>query len=1183
MEDLSSYLSIDTFLAKYPNIHPVKDPLLDPYEDKNFNDVIVTKKEFADLKLPKTETLDKPQYSKTGHAEATMYNHQKIITRFINSRTPYSQLLLYHEMGTGKTCTAVSVIEEFKNNSKNSLIWNNIDGAIICAKGSTLLKNFINELVFSCTDGRYIPANYEALTSYEKVCRIKKNISNFYEFHTFETFARELSKMTDESIRRRYSNKILVIDEVHHLREKSYKTSEDENDESPGTNVYDAMLQNKNSRGRSGARVSIENKIHKFGTFDSQQLNVYNQFHRLCHLVKESKILLMSGTVMKDDPSEFASVMNLILPAKEQLPTGKAFLQAFVPYYSSPTRLGTATLPSTYRLRRQSPGGAFVERAPEGSSTTGPKAPPSDAKRLMTEKDSVLASNILSQNSESEKLISAIRGRVSYLKAMASDVKKVFMGTTIPGLSHFIVFPLTTSKFQDEGCIKAYQRDLQEANIFISTRQALLFVFPDGSVGQEGFNKYVLRKAIRTKKGKTAYLYILKRELVALIQGSVTTPQASLYEEMLQNLAVFSNKYAHTIKTLLNSPMSKSFVYSEFVNGGGCILFAKILQLFGYQEATGSETTKGKRYALLTNQTASAGKIQKLIARFNASDNIDGEYISLIIGSKVISEGFTFKNIRNEFIFTPHWNYSETSQVIARGWRLGSHNELIARQKKAQSSATGLQTSSEGLQVSIYQYVTPVSNPQASVDLIMYQRSEVKDIAMKQIEHLVKIYAFDCPLTIDRNKITGYDSMRECEYRECEYTCDGTIGENLDISTYNIFYNNVKMLYTILYKYFRTNFQINFEQLQNLVPTMTFMEAIMSVKTLIDTSVPFINKYGHTVYLRIQNRLLFLTNDLQTRNNDIFAEYYNKNLLIKNGDSFNSALTQLLIDNIPKTILEIFKKPTYMRAAVATLPPKVQICLLQGCIEAEIKDIQVNKETRRQILDMFKGFYAQINEKWTVWLNMPTHGISVLNKTEIAPLACGGREAAMNEGQRAISSNLYLWSWEDVDSDENIENYIKQKRAELKNTPIGVLGVYNPHLNEFCLKEVGGEDQPEDLRKLVIGRRCGDWGLKELVDIIARRIKLDIPENLNFYEDLSLQELTKIVQSTKEKRAVIEADYIDLNTLRRVFYWSLTPRSIICNHIKTWLEERGLIEENFNCGTQKKQRKQYAAEQHEGP
>ena len=40
---------------------------------------------------------------------------QKLLRNFMSPETPYRGLLIYHEMGVGKTCTAISIAENLKN------------------------------------------------------------------------------------------------------------------------------------------------------------------------------------------------------------------------------------------------------------------------------------------------------------------------------------------------------------------------------------------------------------------------------------------------------------------------------------------------------------------------------------------------------------------------------------------------------------------------------------------------------------------------------------------------------------------------------------------------------------------------------------------------------------------------------------------------------------------------------------------------------------------------------------------------------------------------------------------------------------------------------------------------------------------------------------------------------------
>ena len=97
-------ITLTDFLPLYPSI------------DNDFNSSIQKKKEFYDLKLTKTESKPK--------SPGTLMKSQEIIARFISSHTPYDGILLYHEMGTGKTCSALGAAERIvrdKNNSFNKI------------------------------------------------------------------------------------------------------------------------------------------------------------------------------------------------------------------------------------------------------------------------------------------------------------------------------------------------------------------------------------------------------------------------------------------------------------------------------------------------------------------------------------------------------------------------------------------------------------------------------------------------------------------------------------------------------------------------------------------------------------------------------------------------------------------------------------------------------------------------------------------------------------------------------------------------------------------------------------------------------------------------------------------------------------------------------------------------------
>ncbi len=93
----------------YPNLN-----------DKNFNIKIATKKEFNDTKYegPDFTKKIKEQADILAKADFELQPHQAFVKNYMSFQTPYSSLLLYHGLGSGKTCSAIGVTEEMRTYMK---------------------------------------------------------------------------------------------------------------------------------------------------------------------------------------------------------------------------------------------------------------------------------------------------------------------------------------------------------------------------------------------------------------------------------------------------------------------------------------------------------------------------------------------------------------------------------------------------------------------------------------------------------------------------------------------------------------------------------------------------------------------------------------------------------------------------------------------------------------------------------------------------------------------------------------------------------------------------------------------------------------------------------------------------------------------------------------------------------
>ena len=1036
-------MDIVNFLPKYPNIIPYENPLLNPYNE-DFYESIYRKKEFYDERLePKEEVNLDP---------GNLMKHQKIIARFFSSYTPYNHLLLLHAMGTGKTCSAIGAVEHIKANGGG------FRGVLYLAKGDALINNFINELIFRCTDGRYIPEDYSTLTKLEKIHRHKKAIQSYYKFNTFETFAKKIKGMSDDFIREKYNNYIIIIDEVHNLRIQSKVTG----------------------------------------------LNVYDQFNHFLHTIRYSKVLLLSGTPMKDNVDEIASVMNLILPPEEALPTGDTFITDF-----------------------------------------------------FTQKGEIYTPKLTSIPILKEKF----KGRVSYLRAMESNVQKVFEGRHLGSLQHFLVVPDTMSKFQTLSYQKAFILDTATAKkgVYSNSRQASLFVYPDGTYGKDGFNTYITRSS---RKGITVIGDDGRKQTLTSYTLRPQLREALMGDDALTKLKILSTIYASSIRNILQAQKDGKcvFVYNEFVEGSGLILFGLLLELWGFKKARGNEPegSRSPRYASLTNLTTSTSQIRDLVARFNQPDNIHGGIIQILVGSRKISEGFSFQNIQVEEIQTPWFNYSETSQAIARGYRLGSHRMLI-------------ESGVEHPKLQIYQRVS-IPDPKImpmedSIDLRMYEISENKDISIKSVERLIKEAAFDCPLNYARNATTAADGQRDCEYMSCIYTCDGVhpdetlTKKQLDYSTYQLYYSHeaIEDIIATTKDIFLTIFSIDLPTLSNSFDQYTQFEIITALRKMINENVVILNKYGLPSYLREDHDIYFLIDNLSVRGT-FSSEYYTKYPHIRRNKTFNELLHPIYMASLPKIVDRISNATTMetIRLNMTKLPLSMNETFLESSILARQRGITTRVPVRDLILTYFDKSYDTIQDSIVSWFLLEENNI----------LRC-----LPPQGE-----------W--IDCPPEYKDLIIQKQTEnkqkLERNPYGLYGQYNPETDNFCIRDVR-QDIPDKKHQRTAGKVCINWNAEELYDFAIRVLKIPIPardiiipyfarlkqkkRDIKRIDDLTNRDqLWAVIQTLKVVKDMFTKEELTAEDMVRVIYWGSMQKKTICPFIQAFFEREGLLDTDTGCG-----------------
>lgn len=198
---------------------------------------------------------------------------QQFVSEFINPNTPYKGLLIYHQIGAGKTCAAVSIAENWKKKRN-----------IIVVTPASLMGNFYDELRSQCTGNEYLTPKDRAIfdglkpasSKYNQM--IKKIDAKIDKYYTVFSYNKFVEKLNNKKIN--LKNTLLIVDEVQNIvseRGSFYKT--------------------------------ISNAIDK--------------------APDDLRIILLSGTPIFDKPVEIALTMNL-LKLPEKIPTGNEFNETFL-------------------------------------------------------------------------------------------------------------------------------------------------------------------------------------------------------------------------------------------------------------------------------------------------------------------------------------------------------------------------------------------------------------------------------------------------------------------------------------------------------------------------------------------------------------------------------------------------------------------------------------------------------------------------------------------------------------------------------------------------------------------------------------------------------------------------------------------------------------------------------------
>ena len=241
-------------------------------------------------------------------ASVALLTHQKIVRDYLNIYSPYRGLLLFHGLGSGKTCSSIAIaeglktfkriivmtpaslrmnyIEEMKSKCGDLMYKKNQYWEFIESRGNAELTRVLSQILMFSDDkfvrangGAWMvnvtkPSNYETeLTPSQRVRvdrQIDEMINTKYDFINYNGLrAEKLKSMTDGYTRNPFDNAVIVIDEAHNF---------------------------------------VSRIVNKLKRATSMAFRLYN----FLLSAQNAKVVLLTGTPIINYPNEIAVLFNIL-------------------------------------------------------------------------------------------------------------------------------------------------------------------------------------------------------------------------------------------------------------------------------------------------------------------------------------------------------------------------------------------------------------------------------------------------------------------------------------------------------------------------------------------------------------------------------------------------------------------------------------------------------------------------------------------------------------------------------------------------------------------------------------------------------------------------------------------------------------------------------------------------------
>lgn len=726
---------------QYDNPIQLPNILYPDIRDPNFNTKIYQNSDFYQSRIElNPDDFDTLIEQGCDTNKFNLLPNQIFLKNFISTNTPYNGILIYHGTGVGKTCSAVTIAEQFKhivNQNKNKifvLLSQNIKDSFIknISDPNKIIrdKKFKRIKSLQCTGYRYLEElgdignHLLQQNQTEKLSnKIKKLIKQYYKFMGYVEFANHVQRMlrnvcedkpenthmyVKKMLRKKlFSNSVIIIDEVHHIRD--------------------------NDTNKENIRVG---EVLKEILRDADNI----------------KLILLSATPMYNVSTEIIGLLNLLLinDKRPEIKESDVF-----------NKDGTMTVEGRNNLIKYARGYISFLRG------ENPFEFPNKIYPDINEDPNYLPIDKIPHKLFNGQIIPQ-EERIKYLKLVKSQL--------ISYQNNYNINYMKTNSLSDIS-ESALDEGIKYSNI----------VYP-------GMIDFDLKSIDSTFDGNDNVGYTYK--------SSILDKYGEFLH--IDKLKEFSAKYYNIIKYIENSTgiiyVYSRYIYDGILplalaleqNG-----YSKYNSKPLLHNDNKIEPIKGN-YIMITGNKSLTPNRDKDVQACISDDNKYGEKIKIILGTQASGEGIDFSNIREVHILESWFHLNTLGQAVGRGVRYCSHKNLPLNERNVTvyyhvSTLNEEHSDIETFDIYRYRLSENKAIKMAHVERLLKQIAIDCYLNKQGNIYLKSIWNKVITITTSQNITAQLDLGDQeysqiCNFQQCDYNCepfDPNIDSNIT-DTYNI-------------------------------------------------------------------------------------------------------------------------------------------------------------------------------------------------------------------------------------------------------------------------------------------------------------------------------------------------------------------------------------------------------------